>query len=285
MLLHDLSCTLSINLKEISNIKNVNSISTEQVELIQKKVSIISELFKKMRKIQKKINKIKKRIYQNKQFIEEIKAAKIQDIKNINVKHNELRKNIDTKEVEIKKWQKKFIEFESFIRKESQSYDKYKNLYKLFSMDDFIAKNNYLLQKKKIKKHENEKTIHLINIIKCENEINDTEIANKNKNIINNNKNDINDFIMIENYRNKYIEKGIDEMNKIYKSIYNIKKKTGIEENDEKKLDNTKSDKEKNSLSYLFKREDNNSYLYKSKNALSNLYKNYQIDSSDLSSD
>ena len=30
---------------------------------------------------------------------------------------------------------------------------------------------------------------------------------------------------MIENYRNKYIEKGIDEMNKIYKSIYNIKKK------------------------------------------------------------
>ncbi len=73
------------------------------MELIQKKVSIISELFKKMRKIQKKINKIKKRIYQNKQFIEEIKAAKIQDIKNINVKHNELRKNIDTKEVEIKK--------------------------------------------------------------------------------------------------------------------------------------------------------------------------------------
>ena len=141
MLLHDLSCTLSINLKEISNIKNVNSISTEQVELIQKKVSIISELFKKMRKIQKKINKIKKRIYQNKQFIEEIKAAKIQDIKNINVKHNELRKNIDTKEVEIKKWQKKFIEFESFIRKESQSYDKYKNLYKFFSMDNFIAKN------------------------------------------------------------------------------------------------------------------------------------------------
>ena len=255
------------------------------MEIIQKKVSIISELFKKKRKKQKKINKIKKRIYQNKQFIEEIEAAKKQDKENIKVKHNELRKNIYTKEIEIKKWQKKFSEFQSFIRKESQSYDKYKNLYKLFSMDDFIAKNNYLLQKKKIKKHENEKTIHLINIIKCENEINDTEIANKNKNIINNNKNDINDFIMIENYRNKYIEKGIDEMNKIYKSIYNIKKKTGIEENDEKKLDNTKSDKEKNSLSYLFKREDNNSYLYKSKNALSNLYKNYQIDSSDLSSD
>ena len=222
MLLHDLSCTLSINLKEISKIKNIDSISAEQMEIIQKKISVISELFKKMRKNQKTINNIRKNLSQKNQLIAEIETKQNKDKNNIKVKSNELRKNIDAKDIEIKKYQKNFNKFENFIHKESQSYEKYGKLYKFFSMDEFIRKNIYLLRRKKVKKHENEIIDNLINILKCDNKIYNNLYFNKKNKIINNKDNDISHFIMIENHKNIYYEKEIDELNKIYKSIYKI---------------------------------------------------------------
>ena len=51
--LHDLSCTLAINLKEMSNINNTNNMTKNQINILRNKISIISELFKNLRKIQK----------------------------------------------------------------------------------------------------------------------------------------------------------------------------------------------------------------------------------------
>ena len=274
MLLHDLSCTLSINLKEISKIKNIDSISAEQMEIIQKKISVISELFKKMRKNQKTINNIRKNLSQKNQLIVEIETKQNKDKNNIKVKSNELRKNIDAKDIEIKKYQKNFNKFENFIHKESQSYEKYRKLYKFFSMDEFIRKNIYLLRRKKSKKHENEIIDNLINILKCDNKIYNNLYFNKSNKIINNKDNDISYFIMIENHKNIYYEKEIGELNKIYKSIYNNKSIINI-------FDETKSNKKKKFIFSTLDGNNNNSILLKN----NNFYSNSEVDSSEISSD
>jgi hypothetical protein len=274
ILLHDLSCTLSINLKEISNIKNIGSISAEQMEIIQKRISVISELFKKMRKNQKTINNIKKNLCQKNQLIAEIETQQNKEKNNIKIKSNELRKSIDTKDIEIKKYQNNFKKFENFIQKESQSYDKYGKLYKFFSMDEFIRKNIYLLRRKKAKKHENEIIDNLINILKCDNKIYNSLYYNKNNKIINNRGNDINNFIMIENHKNIYYEKEIDELNKIYKSIYKNKSIINI-------VDETKSNNKKKFIFSALDINKNNSYLLKN----NNFYSNSEVDSSEISSD
>ncbi len=143
-----------------------------------------------------------------------------------------------------------------------------------------------LLQLIKEKKQKNDYIMDLINVINYENK-EYKNVYNKENIYINNNerisitriKNNINDFLSIQNDKNKYFEDYIDIMNKVYKNIYNIELITTYG------LDKFKQNKDKNSL--LLPLYDNkNSNLFKSGNeSTSNICNDYQNDSSELSSD
>ena len=286
LILHDLSCTLSINLKEISNIKKIDSLSFNQMEIMQKKVSIISELFKNVRKNYKNKNKLKSKIFMNNQLIEDIKKKTDEEKMILQIKKNRLIKVIDAKEIEINQYKQKFKEIENFVKRVCQMDEKYKKKYSFFSIDTFILNNMNLLQLIKEKKQKNDYIMDLINVINYENK-EYKNVYNKENIYINNNerisitriKNNINDFLSIQNDKNKYFENYIDIMNKVYKNIYNIELITTYG------LDKFKQNKDKNSL--LLPLYDNkNSNLFKSGNeSTSNVCNDYQNDSSELSSD
>ncbi len=286
LILHDLSCTLSINLKEISNIKKIDSLSFNQMEILQKKISIISELFKNVRKNYKNKNKLKSKIFMNNQLIEDIKKKTDEEKMILQIKKNRLIKVIDAKEIEINQYKQKFNEIENFVKRACQMDEKYKKKYSFFSIDTFILNNMNLLQLIKEKKQKNDYIMDLINVINYENK-EYKNVYNKENIYINNNerisitriKNNINDFLSIQNDKNKYFEDYIDIMNKVYKNIYNIELITTYG------LDKFKQNKDKNSL--LLPLYDNkNSNLFKSGNeSTSNICNDYQNDSSELSSD
>lgn len=286
LILHDLSCTLSINLKEISNIKKIDSLSFNQMEILQKKISIISELFKNVRKNYKNKNKLKSKIFMNNQLIQDIKKKTDEEKMILEIKKNRLIKVIDAKEIEINQYQQKFKEIENFVKRVCQMDEKYKKKYSFFSIDTFILNNMNLLQLIKEKKQKNDYIMDLINVINYENK-EYKNVYNKENIYINNNerisitriKNNINDFLSIQNDKNKYFENYIDIMNKVYKNIYNIELITTYG------LDKFKQNKDKNSL--LLPLYDNkNSNLFKSGNeSTSNICNDYQNDSSELSSD
>lgn len=286
LILHDLSCTLSINLKEISNIKKIDSLSFNQMEIIQKKISIISELFKNVRKNHKNKNKLKSKIFINNQLIQDIKKKADEEKMILQIKKNRLKKAIDAKEIEINKYKQKFNEIEIFVRRVSQMDEKYKKKYSFFNMDTFILSNINLLQLIKEKKQEKDNIMDLINAINYENKEYKNIYNNANIYINNNERisitrinNNIKDFLSIQNDKNKYFENYIDIMNKVYKNIYNIELLTSNE------LDKFKPNKGKNSL--LLPLYDNkNSCPFKTGNeSTSNIYNDYQNDSSELSSD
>ena len=286
LILHDLSCTLSINLKEISNIKKIDSLSFNQMEILQKKISIISELFKNVRKNYKNKNKLKSKIFMNNQLIQDIKKKTDEEKMILQIKKNRLIKVIDAKEIEINQYKQKFKEIENFVKRVCQMDEKYKKKYSFFSIDTFILNNMNLLQLIKEKKQKNDYIMDLINVINYENK-EYKNVYNKENIYINNNerisitriKNNINDFLSIQNDKNKYFENYIDIMNKVYKNIYNIELITTYG------LDKFKQNKDKNSL--LLPLYDNkNSNLFKSGNeSTSNICNDYQNDSSELSSD
>lgn len=286
LILHDLSCTLSINLKEISNIKKIDSLSFNQMEILQKKISIISELFKNVRKNYKNKNKLKSKIFMNNQLIQDIKKKTDEEKMILEIKKNRLIKVIDAKEIEINQYKQKFNEIENFVKRACQMDEKYKKKYSFFSIDTFILNNMNLLQLIKEKKQKNDYIMDLINVINYENK-EYKNVYNKENIYINNNerisitriKNNINDFLSIQNDKNKYFEDYIDIMNKVYKNIYNIELITTYG------LDKFKQNKDKNSL--LLPLYDNKNYnLFKSGNeSTSNICNDYQNDSSELSSD
>lgn len=286
LILHDLSCTLLINLKEISNIKKIDSLSFNQMEILQKKISIISELFKNVRKNYKNKNKLKSKIFMNNQLIQDIKKKTDEEKMILEIKKNRLIKVIDAKEIEINQYQQKFKEIENFVKRACQMDEKYKKKYSFFSIDTFILNNMNLLQLIKEKKQKNDYIMDLINVINYENK-EYKNVYNKENIYINNNerisitriKNNINDFLSIQNDKNKYFENYIDIMNKVYKNIYNIELITTYG------LDKFKQNKDKNSL--LLPLYDNKNYnLFKSGNeSTSNVCNDYQNDSSELSSD
>ena len=78
--LHDISCTLSINLKEILNMRKLNALSKPQMEIIRNKILNISNLFKNYRKAQKTKKNLKSKLLANHQLLEEIKRRRYEEI-------------------------------------------------------------------------------------------------------------------------------------------------------------------------------------------------------------
>ena len=240
--LHDLSCTLYINLKDISNIKYneiVTILSKKQMDLLKNKISLISGLFKNLRKFQKKEKNIKSQILVNNQLLEEIKRRNKEGLLILGDKKKELIKANNKKQEIIRKYKKKFNEVEIFIRRESQFYDKYKNLYNTFTMDPFIIKNTNLLNIINNKKDDNNKIRNLINIVNYENEelkynyysnnnhnINNREIENKSIYKVSN----INKLLIIQEDKTQYFHNNIENLEKLYNDIIKYKYNKQYEE-------------------------------------------------------
>ena len=223
--LHDLSCTLAINLKDISGIKSTELISRQQMDIIQNKISKISELFKNYRKFQKNEKNLRSKILVNKQLFQEINRRNREELLILQEKKLDIKKAIDKKEIIIRKFKKKFNEIEIFIRRESQAYENYKHFIN-FTMDSFIIKNTKILSMKKEKKDENDKVIELINIIKCQNKEFKNTILNNGLALEENNEKNLqtkikslNDFLAIKNDKNKYFSDYIEKLNKLSKKI------------------------------------------------------------------
>ena len=282
--LHDLSCTLAINLKEIINIKNNGLLSKEQFKIIYNKISIISGLFRDLRLIHKNKKKLKSKILVNNQLVEEIKRRKNESLLILQAKKLDLIKSLNKKEIIIRKYKKKFSDIEIYIRRECQSYVKYKNLYIHFYMDSFIIKNTKILNIIKNKKQENDEIKDLINIVNYENieykkscyyfSYNDIENDNNKKSLYN--INNINKLLIIQEDKNKYFKNEIEEISKIYKNM--LKEKFVIKSENKNNFTN----KILNSLNQL-PFDENKSNLFKSEIDINNSYlDHYNPDSSDL---
>ena len=290
--LHDLSCTLYINLKDISNIKYneiVTILSKKQMDLLKNKISLISGLFKNLRKFQKKEKNIKSQILVNNQLLEEIKRRNKEGLLILGDKKKELIKANNKKQEIIRKYKKKFNEVEIFIRRESQFYDKYKNLYNTFTMDPFIIKNTNLLNIINNKKDDNNKIRNLINIVNYENEelkynyysnnnnnINKREIENKSIYKVSN----INKLLIIQEDKTQYFHNNIENLEKLYNDIIKYKYNKQYEEIGSNRSENL-TNKILNNLNKLPKNSEK-SIILESDKGSNNMQEIENPDSSDL---
>lgn len=283
--LHDLSCTLAINLKEMSNINNTNNMTNNQINILKNKISIISELFKNLRKIHKNKKNIKSKILLNNQLLQEIKRRYNESLLMLHGKKIELIKALEKKEVIVKKDVKKFKEVEIFIRRESLAYDKYRDLYKSFIIDPFISKNTLIKSKIKFRKDENKKILNLINIINYENDeykktILDNIKYNKKKIYINN-KSNIDYLLIIQQDKIKYFQEYLKRFINLYRTI-------GIDKfiiQSQEKQDIIKHQFTNlilNNLNKLSIHDNNNSFAFQSELESANNNENENQDSSEL---
>lgn len=249
--LHDISCTLYINLKNISNIKYnelETIISKNQMDLLKNKISLICGLFKNLRKFLKNQKNLRSQILVNNQLFEEIKRRNQEGILILEEKKKELTKAISKKQAIIRRSKKKFNEVEVFVRRESQFHDNYKNLYGAFIMEPFIIKNTDLLNIIKNQKNDNKKILNLINMINYENEelkynyyyknnyydINHGKTENKSIYKISN----INNLLIIQKDKTKYYHNYIEKFEKLYNDITKYKYIKQYEEFEEIKNEN-----------------------------------------------
>ena len=290
--LHDISKTLYINLKDISNIK-YNEIETiiskKQMNLIKNKIDLISGLFKNLRKFQKSHQNLRSQILVNHQLLEEIKRRNQEGLLIFEEKKKELIKANNKKQDIIRKSKKKFNEIEVFIRRESQFYDNYKNLYRTFTMDPFIIKNTNILNIINKKKDDNKKIQNLINIVNYENEeLKKNYYISNNFNINNRKKenksiykiSNINNLLIIQMDKTKYFQTYIEKMENLYNNITKYEYIKEYEEIEEKRNENI-TNKILNNLNILPNNSENSKILERDKGS-NNMKEIENPDSSEL---
>ena len=282
--IHDLSCTLAINLKNISNIKSTDKITINQMDIIRNKVEIILKLFKNLRKQQKNIKKIKSQILVHNQLLEEIKRRKQENLLMLQEKKLELYKALEKKQIIYRKSRKKFNEVETYVRRECQSYTKYKNLYIDFTMDSFIAKNTSILNIVKNKKNKLQTNSNLINFINYENKDYKDFISNKNELEKNSKckKISLNNLLLIQQDKIKYFENYLKQIENLYNNVDKMIIKVEETVNNDNNNNDIIANKIIKNLNDLHS-DDNNSILFKNEFDSTNNYpENENPDSSEL---
>ena len=247
--IYDLNCTLKLNLKLIQDFTKSNQLSNfnnQQINTLQNKIELITKLINNRETLKKEKEKIKGKKFINEQIFYETKNRKEENINIIKANYEEYIGFTKKKDITIRKCHKKFNEIQIYIRRESQSFPKYKRIYGNYSMDNFILENenmlrlkekinNYITQKnqaitvlsKEIKEMKNEKLERDTNEknINKGNNINNI-IIKKNKNnsinsinIINKNEanNKLNMFLLI----GEDILKNIENKNISFEQIFN----------------------------------------------------------------
>jgi hypothetical protein len=203
---------MQINIKIILDALQILKMKQENKNLIAKRIEIIHKLFDNFQLMRKKIENIKSKNLVNNQIYEEVKRRLNENKKFYDEKISDINSMIKKKVIILKKVQKKFLEIQIYIRRESQNYYGFRKQFSNFSITPFILENEYL---NKYKTKLNESFEEKINCMKTLN-IPIKEIKNKNKKkqeekdkiniiIINEEVKDINnnDLISFENSNDK----------------------------------------------------------------------------------
>ena len=203
---------MQINIKIILDALQILKMKQENKNLIAKRIEIIHKLFDNFQLMRKKIENIKSKNLVNNQIYEEVKRRLNENKKFYDEKISDINSMIKKKVIILKKVQKKFLEIQIYIRRESQNYYGFRKQFSNFSITPFILENEYL-NKYKTKLNESfeekincMKTLNIpIKEIKNKNKKNQEEKDNINIIIINEEGNDINnnDLISFENSNDK----------------------------------------------------------------------------------
>ena len=195
---------MQINIKIILDATQILKMKQENKNLIAKRIEIIHKLFDNFQLMRKKIENIKSKNLVNSQIYEEVKRRINENKKFYDEKIEDINSLVKKKVIILKKVQKKFLEIQIYIRRESQNYYGFRKQFSNFSITPFILENEYL---NKYKSKLNESFEEKINRMKTLN-VPIKEIKSKNKNKKNkeekNNINNINIIIINEN-GNEYL--------------------------------------------------------------------------------
>ena len=282
--LYDLQHTLTINVKIIQDFlkpETLPQLNNQKIKKLQNKIELISKLVNERQSLKKEKEKEHGKKLVNNQIFQEVKRRKEENLKMYKDTFEEYIGFSKKKDITIRKCHKKFNEIQIYIRRESQSFPKYKRIYANFSMDNFILENENMLRlKEKINSSIAQRNVTMPLLLK---EIEDMKSKNNTNNInINTNKN-LNNIIdkrdaekklegfmligedILKDYENRnfQIEQIFNKISyKCYKNYYNnVLKYYNL-------LDNSKSQINDNFVSNIFQQNsiDNNetnlSYLY-----------------------
>ena len=192
---------MQINIKIILDATQILKMKQENKNLIAKRIEIIHKLFDNFQLMRKKIENIKSKNLVNNQIYEEVKRRINENKKFYDEKIEDINSLVKKKVIILKKVQKKFLEIQIYIRRESQNYYGFRKQFSNFSITPFILENEYL---NKYKSKLNESFEEKINRMKTLN-VPIKEIKSKNKkNKDKDEKNNINIIIINEN-GNEYL--------------------------------------------------------------------------------
>ena len=217
--LYDLNCTLKLNLKLIQDFTKsgqLSNLNNQQMNKLQNKIELITKLINNREALKKEKENMNGKKFINEQIFYDSKNRKDENINIIKANYEEYIGFTKKKDITIRKCHKKFNEIQIYIRRESQSFPKYKRIYGNYSIDNFILENENMLRlKEKINNYISQKnqaiTVLSKEIKDMKNEKMDTNEKNNNKgnniNIINiKNNNSINSINIINN-KNEAINK------------------------------------------------------------------------------
>ncbi len=232
---------MQINIKIILDATQILKMKQENKNLIAKRIEIIHKLFDNFQLMRKKIENIKSKNLVNNQIYEEVKRRINENKKFYDEKIEDINSLVKKKVIILKKVQKKFLEIQIYIRRESQNYYGFRKQFSNFSITPFILENEYLNKyKSKLNESFEEKinrmkTLNVpIKEIKSKNKKNKEEknniniiIINENGNEYLNNNNINNDLISLEDTNdklNKYLINKQEEIKFYENKKINLKK-------------------------------------------------------------
>ena len=193
---------MQINIKIILDATQILKMKQENKNLIAKRIEIIHKLFDNFQLMRKKIENIKSKNLVNNQIYEEVKRRINENKKFYDEKIEDINSLVKKKVIILKKVQKKFLEIQIYIRRESQNYYGFRKQFSNFSITPFILENEYL---NKYKTKLNESFEEKINRMKTLNvPIKEIKSKNKKNKEEKNNINNINIIIINEN-GNEYL--------------------------------------------------------------------------------
>ena len=233
---------MNLNLNLINSVfPSINLKEEDKNKLIQK-FKNLQNLFDKKITLFKKKKDINGKILINNQILEENKRIKNENINSYKEEYEELMTNNIRKELRLKKFHKKFLEIEKYVRKEFGKYG-IKNFYKKINVIAYVIQNeNLILRKNSLRSDikilfsnlttEVKENYHL----KSNENIQLTKVnSNQKKNL-----NKLNQYdSIIKSYSNKILL--------LQNSIYKLKKIKERLKSNKRNLDNNNKEKEENS--------------------------------------
>ena len=145
---------MQINIKIILDAVNILKMKQEGKNLIIKRIEIIHKLFDNFQLYRKKIENIKSKNLVNNQIYEEVRRRLGENKKFYDEKISDINSLTKKKVIILKKVQKKFLEIQIYIRRESQNFFGFRKQFANFSITPFILENEYL-NRYKMKLNEN----------------------------------------------------------------------------------------------------------------------------------